>query len=80
MNTFLRLLAFARPFHKFWPRYLIISIFSVIFGIANYALIGPLLKVLFEADTMVLETTLPPFALSADYFKAIFNHYLVGFI
>jgi subfamily B ATP-binding cassette protein MsbA len=52
----------------------------VIFGIANYALIGPLLKVLFEADTMVLETTLPPFALSADYFKAIFNHYLVGFI
>lgn len=80
MNTFLRLLAFARPFHKFWPRYLIISIFSVIFGIANYALIGPLLKVLFEADTMVLETTLPAFALSADYFKAIFNHYLVGFI
>jgi subfamily B ATP-binding cassette protein MsbA len=80
MNTFVRLLAFARPFHKFWPRYLIISIFSVVFGIANYALIGPLLKVLFEADTMVLETTLPPFALSADYFKAIFNHYLIGFI
>lgn len=80
MKTFFRLLAFARPYGKFWPRYLIISIFSVIFGIANYALIGPLLKVLFEADSMTLSQTLPPFSLSADYFTALFNYYLVGFI
>lgn len=80
MNTFFRLLAFAKPHSKFWPRYLVISVLSVIFGIANYALIGPLLKVLFEADTMDLSATLPEFSLSADYFSAAFNYYLVGFI
>ncbi len=80
MNTFWRLLEFAKPHSKFWPRYLVISIFSVIFGIANYALIGPLLKVLFEADTIDLNVAIPQFSLSADYFIALFNHYLVGFI
>lgn len=80
MNTFMRLLAFAKPYSRFWPRYLVISIFSVIFGIANYALIAPLLKVLFEADSIDLNATLPPFALSIDYFQALFNHYLVGYI
>ncbi len=80
MNTFFRLLAFAKPYSRFWPRYLIISIFSVVFGIANYALIAPLLKVLFEADSIDLTVSLPPFSLSIDYFQALFNHYLVGFI
>ena len=80
MNTFFRLLAFAKPHSKFWPRYLVISILSVIFGVANYALIGPLLKVLFEAESMDLNIALPQFSLSADYFSAAFNYYLVGYI
>lgn len=80
MNTFFRLLAFAKPYSKFWPRYLVISLLSVFFGIANYALIGPLLKVLFEADSMDLNVAVPVFSLSADYFSAAFNYYLVGYI
>lgn len=80
MNTFFRLLAFAKPHSKFWPRYLVISILSVIFGVANYALIGPLLKVLFEAESMDLNMSLPEFSLSADYFSDAFNYYLVGYI
>lgn len=80
MNTFFRLLAFAKPYSKFWPRYLVISVLSVIFGVANYALIGPLLKVLFEAESMDLNIVLPQFSLSADYFVAAFNYYLVGYI
>ena len=80
MNTFFRLIAFAKPYSKFWPRYLIISLLSVVFGIANYALIGPLLKVLFEADTMELNVAVPVFSLSADYLSAAFNYYLVGYI
>lgn len=80
MDTFFRLLAFAKPYKRYWPGYLIISLLSVLFGIANYALIGPLLKVLFEADAIVIEGTLPPFTLSISYFSALFNYYLVGFI
>lgn len=80
MNTFFRLIAFAKPYRKFWPKYLIISILSVLFGIANYALIGPLLKVLFEADKIAPVAALPPFELSITYFSALFNFYLVGYI
>ncbi|MFA5712806.1 MAG: ABC transporter ATP-binding protein [Bacteroidales bacterium] len=80
MDIFFRLLAFAKPYRKYWPSYLIISLLSVLFGIANYALIGPLLKVLFEADAIAFEGVVPPFSLSASYFTALFNYYLVGFI
>jgi len=80
MNTFLRLLAFAKPHRKFWPRYLLISILSVIFGIANYALIGPLLKVLFESQSIDLVSVMPQFSLTPEYFNSLFNYYLVGFL
>ena len=75
MNTFLRILAFGKPYSRFWPPYLIICIFSVVFGIMNYALVGPLLEMLFEPQNYVL-TARPEFALSIDYFKAIFSYYL----
>ena len=80
MKTFLRLLVFAKPFGKYWPKYLIISIFSVFFGIANLALIAPLLEVLFDNESIDLTIILPEFSLSLDYFISIFQYYLVGFI
>ena len=43
MESFKRLLSYARPFSKFWPGFLVLSILSVVFGVVNYALIGPLL-------------------------------------
>ena len=48
MSTFRRILSYARPYGRYWPGYLVLSILSVVFGIANYALIGPVLGVLFE--------------------------------
>ncbi len=80
MNTFKRLLAFARPFGRYWPRYLVISVLSVFFGIANLALVAPLLEVLFDAESINLQIVLPQFSMSVDYFKTIFQYYLAGFI
>ncbi|MBO7248946.1 MAG: ABC transporter ATP-binding protein [Bacteroidales bacterium] len=80
MNTFKRLLAYAKPYRRFWPGYLILSIFSVIFGVVNYALIDPLLTVLFDADTVAKSAPLPEFALTVDYFYSLFEYYLVKII
>ncbi len=80
MNIFLKLLAFARPHRKFWPRYLLVSIFSVFFGIAYFALLDPLLTVLFEPDSIDLSLALPQFELSIEYLKLIFRYYLAGFM
>ncbi|HNY05092.1 MAG TPA: ABC transporter ATP-binding protein [Candidatus Egerieousia sp.] len=81
MKSFKRLLNYARPFKKFWPGYLILSIFSVIFGVANYALVDPLLKVLFEPKTVAVSAAasageIAKFSFSVQYFKDVFQYYL----
>lgn len=80
MGTFKRLLAYAKPYRRFWPGYLVLSIFSVIFGVVNYALIDPLLTVLFDSDTVATSAALPEFSLTVDYFYGVFEYYLVKII
>ncbi len=80
METFKRLLAYAKPYHRFWPGYLILSVFSVIFGVVNYALIDPLLTVLFDADSVAKSAVLPEFSFTIDYFYGVFEYYLVKII
>ena len=76
MKAFTRILSYARPYSRFWPGYLISSILSVIFGVVNYALIKPLLEVLFDPDAVEKYTTLPDFSFSVDYFYGVFQYYL----
>lgn len=80
MQTFKRLLAYAKPYSRFWPGYLILSILSVIFGVVNYALIDPLLTVLFNSDTVAKTASMPEFSLTVDYFYGVFEYYLVKII
>lgn len=80
MKTFKRLLAYAKPYSRFWPGYLILSIFSVLFGVVNYALIDPLLTVLFSSDTVAKTATMPEFSMTVDYFYGVFEYYLVKII
>lgn len=76
MDSFKRLLAYAKPYRRFWPGYLVLSILSVIFSVVNYALIGPLLTVLFEPQDISTVATLPDFEVSAEYFEKVFQYYL----
>ena len=64
MNTFRRIFSYARPAIKYWPPYLLLSILSVIFGIVNYALLAPVLTVLFESDEVPVGLPKPEFELS----------------
>lgn len=76
METFRRILSYAKPFGRYWPGYLLLSILSLIFGILNYALLGPLLTVLFENGDIATDLIKPEFALSVDYFTSVFSFYL----
>ena len=76
MNDFKRLLAYAKPYRRFWPGYLVLSILSVIFGVVNYALIDPLLTVLFQPESMDVQMAKPEFALDPAYFEQLFSYYL----
>lgn len=76
MKSFLRILAYGKPYGKYWPPYLLLSVFSVLFGIANYALIAPLLSVLFEPQTLGGIAVKPEFSLSVTYVKEVFQYYL----
>ena len=78
MGTFRRILGYARPYGKYWPPYLLLSVLSVIFGIANYALLGPMLTVLFENESIATDLARPEFSLSIDYFSNLFSYILAG--
>ena len=84
MKNFLRLLNYARPWRRFWPGYIILAILSVIFGIVNYSLISPVLKLLFEspsneqvsAEIATLADKTQNFSMSMDWFENTFQYYM----
>ncbi len=76
MKTFLRLLSFAKPYGRYWPTYLIISLFSMFFGIFNFALVAPIVRIIFSPDAIVQQMTLPDFSISVDYFTTLFQYFL----
>ncbi|MDB5263608.1 MAG: antibiotic transporter ATP-binding protein [Adhaeribacter sp.] len=51
MKTYFRILQFARPFRSFLPQYIVFTILGIIFGLMNFALVIPLLDVLFSTVT-----------------------------
>lgn len=80
MQTYLRILSYARPFGKFVPTYIVYTLFSIIFGLVNFTLLKPLFDVIFEqVDPQSLEKfrTLPSFSFSIEYFTGLFNHYFL---
>ena len=78
MNIYFKLLSFAKPFNRFVPKYFILAVLAVIFGLANFTLMIPLLNVIFEKVEVVTIVAKPEFALNLDYFKAIFNFYFAS--
>lgn len=75
MKTYWRLLSFARPLRKFVIPFICTSLLASIFGILNFTLLIPLLKVLFkQGEPAAFVTEVPPTPrLSVDYFIEFFN-------
>jgi subfamily B ATP-binding cassette protein MsbA len=78
LKTYLRLLSFSRPYADFVPLYAVYATLGIVFGIANFTLVIPLLNVLFgtiDTHTAEAPAVLPAFSLSIAYVKGTFNYY-----
>ena len=80
MKPFRRVLSYAQPLRRYWPGYLALSILSVIFGVVNYGLLGPLLTVLFDNEAAAASCECPAFSLSPAFFTGWFRWLLSSII
>ncbi|MEM9338510.1 MAG: ABC transporter ATP-binding protein [Bacteroidota bacterium] len=79
MKTYLRILRYAKPVGLLAPQYLVYTILEIIFGIINFAMMIPLLNVLFRIEN--IETyEYPDFSISIDYLKGLFYYYFSSII
>ena len=83
MNTFYRLLSFAKPISNFAIPFFGLSILGVIFGLLNFTLLIPLFELLFnETQSIAAKAVpvLPRFDLSLEYFKSLFYYFFDSII
>ena len=77
MNTYLRILSYARPFGRFAPIYMLYAFLAIVFGLLNFTLLKPLFDVIFEQvepEKLEQYRQVPSFYFSIDYFTALFNN------
>ena len=85
MKTYLRILQYARPWALFLPQYLLYTVLTIIFSIANFTLIIPMLSVLFDkADKVQVQAPdhvasfRPTLTWVTDTFQYFFAQMLAG--
>ncbi len=76
MKTYLKLLAFGRPFRGFVAEYLATVLGGVVFGAVNFSLLIPLLNVLFGRLPAEQVAQLPTPAISVSYVIDVFHFFL----
>lgn len=77
MKTYWRLLGFARPIGKYAVPYFFYTLLHAFFNLFNYAMIIPILDILFGKDSIVQAVTVrPEFSMSTGYLKEIINYYM----
>lgn len=74
MSVYKRLLAYARPYRWFVIPFFAFTILAVIFSIFQFALIIPLLNVLFDNNSGKEVLAAPSFSLSTGFIKDIFYY------
>jgi subfamily B ATP-binding cassette protein MsbA len=80
MKILRRLLPYARPLHHFIPEYIIYTLLGIIFGLVNFALLIPILELLFGKSAAQVVHTVPEFSFSISYFKDLFYYHLNNII
>lgn len=82
MNTYLRILSYARPLRRYLPQYLLFTLLGIVFGLINFTLLKPLFDVIFQQmDVAELEAfrVNPEFSLSLKYLEHQFYYYFISF-
>lgn len=70
-----RILSFVKPLRHYFPEYLIYTFLGIIFGVVNFAMLIPVLNILFGLQKAEIIHQLPSFSLSIDYFTHLFQYY-----
>ena len=76
MNTYWRLLGFAKPIEKYAIPYFFYTLFYAAFNTFNFVLVMPILDTLFQQDTVEAVRQMPAFALNMDYLRGVINFLL----
>ena len=80
MKTYLRILAYARPYRRYLPVYIAYALLAIVFGLLNFTLLKPLFDVIFEQvgkEELQVYANKPEFSLSVNYFMHLFNYYFL---
>jgi ATP-binding cassette, subfamily B, bacterial MsbA len=80
MNTYLRILSYAKPYRRYLPIYILYTLFSIVFGLINFTLLKPLFDVIFEQvnpEGLIKFKNLPSFEFSLEYFIHLFNYHFL---
>jgi subfamily B ATP-binding cassette protein MsbA len=80
METYLRILAYARPYRRYFPQYVLFALLAIVFGLLNFTLLKPLFDVIFEQvgpEELEAYQELPDFSFTVSYFLHLFNHYFL---
>jgi subfamily B ATP-binding cassette protein MsbA len=81
MKTIKRLLKFATPLHHYIPEYIIYTVIGIVFGMVNFAMLIPLLNVIFDQVSNVEKVVKQPdFSLSISYFVDLFKYHFNNYI
>ena len=78
MSTYWRLVQFARPLRRYIPQYLFFSVAGIIFGVANFTLLIPLLNLIFDTVPVAEALHPGPFRFNEEYLKGLFLYYFYG--
>lgn len=80
MSTYGRIISFAKPYHRYFPQYIVFALLAIIFGLLNLALLEPLFTVIFETKTkeeLAELASVGEFSFSGSYFKGLFYQKLI---
>lgn len=80
MSTYGRIISFAKPYHRYFPQYIVFALLAIIFSLMNLALLKPLFEVIFEtknAEQLAEMATVGNFEFSMSYFEGLFYQKLI---
>ncbi len=82
MSTYGRIISFAKPYHRYFPQYVVFALLAIIFGLTRLALLEPLFTVIFETkkeeELLALADT-EGLSFGLKFFKASFYQELINF-
>ncbi len=77
MNTYWRLLRFAKPIEKYAIPYFFYTLFYALFNTFNFVMIVPIVNTLFDKNAVLEQvTSMPPFALNTEFLYGTVNYLL----